>query len=115
MKKIIKRNGRIVDFDKSKITDSIYKAAVAVGGSNRELAESLSEKAISLMGVLYENNSIPTVEEVQDIIEKVLVETGHYKSAKAYILYRAEHAKIREKRDSRVVVEDNIPYKLLWR
>lgn len=113
--KVIKRNGRVVSFNREKIIDSIFRAAVEVGGSDRDLATELADRVIAVINHAYPPGSTPTVEEIQDIIEKVLVETGHYKTAKAYILYRAEHARIREGKDSRVVVEDNVPYKLLWR
>lgn len=113
--KVIKRDGRIVAFDKNRIIDSIFKAAVAVGGKDRLLAELLADKAAAIINNVYSLGTIPTVEEIQDIIEKLLVEEGHYQTAKAYILYRAEHTRIREKKDSVIVAEDNVPYKVLWR
>lgn len=113
--RVIKRDGRIVDFNKNKIIDSIFRAAVDVGGSNRELAEKLASKVVFILNKIYLQNSIPSVEEIQDIIEKVLVETGHYKTAKSYILYRVEHARLREEKESRIVTEDSVPYKVLWR
>ena len=92
---IRKRDGRIVDFDKSKITNAIFKAAVAVGGEDREVAEKLADR---VMAILYEKfaGSVPTVEDVQDAVEKVLIEEGHAKTAKAYILYRQKRAILRE-------------------
>jgi uridine kinase len=113
--RVIKRDGRVVAFDRSKIVDSIFRAAVEVGGSDRALAEELTGRVIVIINAVYRKGSTPSVEEIQDIIEKVLVEGGHYKTAKAYILYRAEHARIREEKDARIVVEDNVPYKVLWR
>jgi uridine kinase len=112
---IIKRNGSIVTFNPEKITNAIFKAVLSVGGQNRRQAESLTEKVLHTLNRIYKNDSIPTVEEIQDIVEKVLIENNHAKTAKAFILYRAERAKIREKKESTIVVEDNIPYKLLWR
>lgn len=93
---IKKRDGRIVPFEKSKITEAIFKAASAVGGSDKELAEALANKVIEYIETSL-NTSIPEVEQVQDTVEKILIETGHAKTAKAYILYRAERTKIREK------------------
>ncbi|MBN1621431.1 MAG: hypothetical protein JW871_02435 [Endomicrobiales bacterium] len=113
--RIIKRDGKIVAFNKTKITDAIYKAAIEVGGTDRQMAEKLSNKVSAIINTLYLKGSIPAVEEIQDIVEKVLVEEGHYKTAKAFILYRAEHARLRQKKDSQIIVEDNIPYKILWR
>ncbi|OGS36799.1 MAG: hypothetical protein A2293_00890 [Elusimicrobia bacterium RIFOXYB2_FULL_49_7] len=113
--KVIKRDGRIVAFNKQKIVDSIFRAAVEVGGSNQALAHELADRTTAIINSLFPAGAIPSVEEIQDIIEKVLVETSHYKTAKAYILYRAEHARMREEKNSRIIAEDNIPYKALWR
>ncbi|MEW6042213.1 MAG: ATP cone domain-containing protein [Elusimicrobiota bacterium] len=115
IKQIIKRDGRIVAFNRDKITDSIFRAAVEVGGSDRQLADTLSSGVVSLLSKTFPAGHIPTVEEIQDITEKILVENGHYTTAKAYILYRQEHKRIREGKESRIVVEDNIPYKILWK
>ncbi|MEM5853156.1 MAG: ribonucleoside triphosphate reductase [Candidatus Aenigmatarchaeota archaeon] len=94
--KIVKRNGTIVDFNQEKITEAIWKAAQAVGGKDRNLAEKLSSQVVELLKKQLKPGEIPTVEQVQDLVEKVLVENGHYKTAKAYILYRALHNQIRE-------------------
>lgn len=112
---VIKRDGRTVAFDHNKVLDSIFRAAVDVGGRDRKTAELLTGKVISAINRAYSAATIPSVEEIQDIIEKVLVENGHYKTAKAYILYRAEHARLREDKNTRIVAEDNVPYKVLWR
>ena len=100
IKKIKKRDGKIVDFDKNKIVEAIWKAAQAVGGKDYELAKKLADKVCELLKERLKPNEIPSVELVQDIVEKVLVENGHYKTAKAYILYRALHNQIREFVDS---------------
>ncbi len=93
--KIKKRDGRIVDFTKEKITGAIFKAARQVGGEDYETAESLTERVISY---LYKRNKfdIPDVETIQDAVEKVLIEAGHAKTAKAYILYRSKRTRIRD-------------------
>lgn len=98
--KIVKRDGTVVPFEKSKIGEAIWKAAQAVGGCNRELAFKLADKVVELLETQLKPGEMPTVEQVQDLVEKVLVENGHYKTAKAYILYRALHAQIREFVDS---------------
>lgn len=113
--KVIKRDGRVVNFQKDKIADSIFRAAVEVGGSNRQLAEELADKVVVLLNQMYPPDATPTVEEIQDLTEKVLVENGHYITAKAYILYREEHRKLRQEKQSHIYVEDNIPYKNVWR
>ncbi len=93
--KIRKRDGRVVDFTKEKITSAIFKAARQVGGEDYETAENLTERVISY---LFKNNKdeIPDVETVQDAVEKVLIETGHAKTAKTYILYRSKRTRIRD-------------------
>lgn len=95
MEKVQKRSGEIVTFDKAKITQAIFKAAQSVGGSDLNQAKMLSENVVSVMNQKY-GGQIPTVEEVQDVIEKVLIETGHASTAKAFILYRAERTNLRE-------------------
>ncbi|HAH96376.1 MAG TPA: hypothetical protein DCL69_05695, partial [Firmicutes bacterium] len=80
-----KRDGRIVSFEKEKITEAIFKAARAVGGEDRMLAGELAEVVVNYLSKVMASG-IPSVEEVQDAVEKVLIETGHAKTAKAYIL-----------------------------
>ncbi|MCD6522646.1 MAG: ribonucleoside triphosphate reductase [Candidatus Diapherotrites archaeon] len=91
---IRKRDGTVVPFDKEKITRAIFKAARAVGGEDRKRAEELTEKVIERLKNMEGN--YPDVETVQDVVEKVLIEEGHAKTAKAYILYRDQHARIRQ-------------------
>ena len=95
VEKVQKRSGEIVTFDKAKVTSAIFKAAHAVGGSDMQQAKMLTENVLSILHQKFENQ-IPTVEEVQDIIEKVLIETGHASTAKAFILYRAERMRLRD-------------------
>ncbi|HNY13169.1 MAG TPA: ATP cone domain-containing protein, partial [Candidatus Wallbacteria bacterium] len=73
IEKVIKRNGTIATFDKEKIVNAIFRAAQAVGGSDRKLAESVATKVTNTVSKLYPPPQIPTVEEVQDIIEKELI------------------------------------------
>ncbi|PIZ13044.1 MAG: response regulator SirA [Elusimicrobia bacterium CG_4_10_14_0_8_um_filter_37_32] len=115
IKNIIKRDGRIVPFDKERVVNSIFRSALSVGGSNRQIAEKLTDKVIKIINQTHPVESTPSVEEIQDIVERVLVENFHFKTAKAYILYREEHRRIREGKDSRIIVEDNVPYKILWK
>ena len=93
--KIQKRNGEIVDFDSSKIKDAIFAAAKSVGGSDEIRAMELSKIVTEIINETY-GVGIPSVEDIQDIVEKVLIEEGHAKTAKAYILYRKKHEEIRE-------------------
>jgi len=93
--KIRKRNGRIVEFDATKITNAIAKAGMATGEFSREIAEKLTLKVLSLAQEVIKNE-IPSVEEIQDVVEEVLLSSPYRKTAKAYIIYRDQHAKIRE-------------------
>ena len=93
IKTIIKRDGREVPFDVSRIQKAIFKAAQAVGGSDQVTAWRL---AIQVYDYLIKTQNLkPTVEEVQDVVEKVLIENGHARTAKAYILYRDKRTQIR--------------------
>lgn len=94
---ICKRDGRIVSFDHNKITEAIWKAAKSVGGSNRKKTEELSKQVIALLEEKFPDKT-PNVEDVQDIVEKVLIENGHAKTAKSYILYRQRRAEDRKKK-----------------
>ena len=87
---VVKRNGAIVPFKPERITNAIYRAAVAVGGRDRTTAEQLSAKVVQLLEKKTPLSHVPQIEEIQDSVEKVLIEEGHAKVAKAYILYREE-------------------------
>ncbi len=104
---IKKRDESIVKFDTSKITNAIFKAAEVVGGHDKKESERLAGKVIELVNVKFKGE-IPTVENVQDAVEKVLIEEGHAKTAKAYILYRAQHKKIREAKTTFIDVQNTI-------
>ncbi|HWR65514.1 MAG TPA: ATP cone domain-containing protein [Bellilinea sp.] len=112
---VIKRTGAIVPFNPERITNAIYRAAVAVGGRDRKTAEELSIQVIDLLEQNRVSEQIPTVEEIQDAVEKVLIENGHARVAKAYILYRDERARLRKDRAVRAATPStNIPWEKLW-
>ena len=91
-----KRDGRKVLFNIKKISDAIFAAARSVGGHDYQTAEDLSW----LVAEFLEKNgyTFPEVEQIQDAVEKILVENGHYKVSKSYILYRSKREKIRDQR-----------------
>ena len=91
-----KRDGRVVPFNKEKITNAIFRAAECVGGDDRVLAEKLADQVISILEKNMPLGAIPNIEDIQDLVEKVLIENGHAKTAKHYILYRNERAQVRE-------------------
>ena len=118
---VVKRNGAIVPFNRERITNAIYRAAVAVGGRDRATAKQLTDEVISILEYACgpagcSQDNFPTVEEVQDIVEQVLIEAGHARTAKAYILYRKERAIRRRRREQGASQRDpeNIPYRKLW-
>lgn len=92
-----KRDGREVKFNEGKITEAIFRAAQSVGGEDRQTAMELTIEVLRYLKSRF-NGHIFTVEDVQDVVEKVLIEKGHAKTAKAYILYRAKRTRIRETR-----------------
>ena len=113
--KIQKRNGAIVDFDPNKIEKAIFAAAKAAGGKNLDEAKRLVDQVIV---ELEKEDQVPTVEEIQDLVEKVLVQAGHPTTAKTYILYREKRAEKRADRDVVVEVEktmDEYLNQLDWR
>jgi len=95
---IRKRDGRIVPFDKEKITNAIYRAITATGGRDRTLAETLSNRVVEILNEKYGTEAIPAVEDVQDVVERVLVENDQAKVAKHYIIYRQKRAEIRKEK-----------------
>jgi uridine kinase len=110
MTHIIKRDGQVVPFQRQKITDALFKAAVSLGGRDRQRAEFLTDRLMTLIPA-----GTPSVEEIQDLAERILMENGHTKTAKTFILYRAERQRIRSRREEKIVVDDMVPYKVLWK
>ena len=102
---IRKRDGRIMPFDKSRIAGAIFKAAQAVGGEDKFIADELAAAVLDYLERHYEG-SVPGIEDIQDMVEKVLIETGHAKTAKAYILYRDRRGQARRAMTVRKAGED---------
>lgn len=96
--KIRKRNGDFVDFNKEKITEAINKALAAVGIDDLPRAKRYGEDVIKELNKKFHYRSVPAVEEIQDIVEEVLIGNREIKTAKAYILYRDQQARLREMR-----------------
>ena len=94
-KKIRKRDGRYVKFDASKITNAIAQAGKATGEFNGEIAEKLTIKVLNLSEKLYDNR-VMTVEQIQDIVEEILLSSPFRRTARSYIIYREQHARLRE-------------------
>jgi uridine kinase len=112
---VVKRSGAIVPFTPERITNAIYRAAVAVGGRDRSTAENLSQQVVQILEKKTLPDHIPTIEEIQDIVEKVLIENGHAKVAKAYVLYRDERSRARKERAALASrPSENIPWPKIW-
>jgi ribonucleoside-triphosphate reductase len=92
---IQKRDGRMVAFDESKIADAIFKAAKAVGGADRSISTELASVVTHFLQKRFDD-IIPGIEDIQDLVEEILIKNGHAKTAKAYILYRENRAKVRK-------------------
>jgi len=107
--KITKRDGRTVPFDEEKIAKAIYAAAQAIGGHDEDIARELAHEVT----VYLEEKEmyVPSVEQVQDAVEKVLIENGHARTAKGYILYRAERTKIRNMNTKLMKTMEDLTFK----
>ncbi len=120
-RKVIKRDGTAVEFDETKITEAIFAAAKAVGGHDYSLAKGLTERVTAFISEHFTADRI-YIEDIQDAVEKVLIESGHAKTAKEFILYRERRHEMRKgllvrertfDPDSSVVVDMRSSEKLL--
>jgi hypothetical protein len=98
IKSVRKRDGRVVAYDGSKISEAIWKAIKATGGKDKSIAIELAAKVNEILEKRFGDGAVPSVEDVQDAVEHVLIEGGYAKTAKAYILYRQKRAEIREEK-----------------
>ncbi|MDI6591711.1 MAG: anaerobic ribonucleoside-triphosphate reductase, partial [Patescibacteria group bacterium] len=94
--KVKKRDGTIVEFNQERISDAIFKALTATGQGDGQRAKKLSDKVVQILNRRFKKEEIPTVEQIQDIVEEVLILEGLVETAKAYILYREQRRRIRE-------------------
>jgi len=115
-KNVIKRSGTIVPFKRTRVMNAIYRAAVSVGGRDKTQAEILADKVIEFLEKSYSEDYSLHIEEVQDAVEKVLIEEGHAKVAKEFIIYRDERNKKRQQ-DAKIASkpDENIPWAKMWR
>lgn len=110
IERIIKRDGREVPFEIEKISTAIYKAAEAIGGHNREVAEELAQQVVDYIEK-EEKISTPSVEHIQDVVERILIESGHSRTAKEYILYRADRTRHREMNTRLMKIYEDLTFK----
>lgn len=115
---VIKRSGAVVPFTLERISNAIYRAAVEVGGKDKEIARDLAEQVVTILEQNPDPDYTPHIEEIQDVVEKVLIEKGHAKVAKAYILYRNERANHRKQQEMLSSFSSkpsqNIPWAKIW-
>ncbi|MFW6013964.1 MAG: ribonucleoside triphosphate reductase [Candidatus Nanoarchaeia archaeon] len=108
VEKVRKRDNNIVDFDENKIAEAIWRAAQAVGGKDKELSKQLAGQVVSVVNEKFSKEKVPSVEDVQDIVEKVLTEEGHYTTVKSYILYRQQQKKLRANQNTMLEIESTV-------
>jgi uridine kinase len=112
--RIVKRNGNIVDYNRERITNAILKAILSTGAADRTLAESMAEKVEAALAQAYSGDMIPSVEDIQDIVERVLLDNEQTKIAHNFIAYRRQRAILRATRAYSFEITDNIPYKKIY-
>ncbi len=110
IEQIIKRDGRTAPFDLDKIANAIFGAAQSVGGQDYEMAHELAEQVEKELEKTV-SEKIPTVEQIQDTVETVLIESGHARTAKEYILYRNERTRVREMNTRLMKVYEDLTFK----
>jgi uridine kinase len=113
IKTIIKRDGQVVPYDRSRIANAIFKAAASAGGFGFDEAERLA-LTVEMRTCESYAGQLATVEDLQDIVESVLMENGHIKTARAFIIYRHQRTEVREAQRGAIEATDNIPYKRIY-
>lgn len=96
IKKVKKRDGTVVDFDQTKITDAIFKAITATNQGDGKKSKRLSNRVVDILNRRFKKDETPQVEQIQDIVEEILILDGLVDTARAYILYREQRRRIRE-------------------
>jgi len=114
IKKIIKRDGTAVRYTRSRITTAILKATASTGRPNKKLAESMAAKVEQALIDTYGTDTVPSVEDIQDVVENVLMENRLTRIARNYIIYRHQRAMARAARAYAFEVTDNVPYRKLY-
>ena len=112
--KVKKRNGRIVEFDKERIVNAIFRAAKSVRIENLERAKEVTDEIVRRLKVHFSDKDIPTVEEIQNVVVSALYDFGEDRTAEAYQSYREQRTLLREQRETEFGIGENIPYKILY-
>jgi ribonucleoside-triphosphate reductase len=98
--RVVKRDGRVVKFEQDKITKAVMKAFAETNEGTERDAQKVTDKIVRLLNKNYQKGNVPEIEEIQDLVERVLMILDFEETAKAYILYREQHRKIRESEES---------------
>jgi len=115
VKTVIKINGANEDFQVGKITESIFMAAQNVGGSDKNLSLVLGSQVVKILKSKYKNGEAITTSEIGNLVEKVLIESGHAKTAKAFIVYRENKKHLHQDKSSLGLRDDiGLPYNTLY-
>jgi len=113
---VVKRSGAIVTFKKERISNAIFRAAVAVGGRDKQAADKLADEVVKILNKNYSDEKIPCIENIQDIVEKVLIKNGHSQVAKAYIIYRNSNVQSRKEKVTKASSpSESIPWHKIWK
>jgi len=113
---VIKRSGLKVPFNPTRVMNAIYRAVVSVGGRDKDKAKELADKVIAYLEENCDEGKTPHVENIQDAVEKILIENGHAKTAKEFILYREErNQKRRAAAEKSARPSENIPWAKIYR
>ena len=107
---IVKRNGEKVSFDAKKIRNAIFKANIRIAAERMSDAD-LDSLTAQVIAEFDGGRDVPTVEQIQDVVEEKLIAADYAKTAKAYILYRAEHQRLREMDDELVKIYQDLTFK----
>ena len=102
---VSKRDGTLAPFDAWKIYNAILKAGTTTGELSEKQARNLTEKVLLEISIAYDEKEVVSIEEIQDLVEKVLIKENFFKTAKAYILYREKRAWMRHDKKTMVDVE----------
>ena len=111
---ILKRNGSLAKYNRKRIATAISKAMTAEKRPNAKLSNEMAQRVESALVSAYGENITPTVEDIQDVVESVLLENGFIEIARSYIIYRHRRAMMRATRATSFEVSDNIPYKKIY-
>lgn len=114
IRRVIKRDGQLVAYDADRVATAIFKAAAAAGGEDRATADALVRQVETRLVEMVGPGGEPTVEDIQDLVEAVLMQAGHLETARAYIIYRHEHARRRAARVAVAEAADHVPYRKIY-